>query len=49
MKSFEITQSMMKKMRTGNLDPRMKKMMKGMNLDKMSEEDLKQLEEKLGK
>ena len=49
MKSFEITQSMMKKMRTRNLDPRMKKMMKGMNLDKMSEEDLKQLEEKLGK
>lgn len=49
MKSFEITQSMMKKMRTGNLDPRMKKMMKGMNLDKMSEEDLKEIENKLGK
>ena len=49
MKSFELTQNMMKKMRNGTLDPRMKKMMKGLNLDKMSEEDLKSLEEKLGK
>ena len=47
MKSFELTQDMMKKMRKGNLDPKMKKFMKGMNLDKMSEEDLKKLEEKL--
>ena len=49
MKSFELTQSMMKKMKTGSVDPRMKKMMKNMNLDKMSEEDLKELENKLGK
>ena len=49
MKSFELTQSMMKKMKTGSADPRMKKMMKNMNLDKMSEEDLKELENKLGK
>ena len=49
MKSFELTQSMMKKMKTGSLDPRMKKMMKGLNLDKMSEEELQELEKKLGK
>ena len=49
MKSFELTQSMMKKMKTGSLDPRMKKMMKGLNLDKMSEDDLQELEKKLGK
>ena len=49
MKSFELTQSMMKKMKTGNLDPRMKKMMKGMNLDNLSEDELKDLENKLGK
>ena len=48
-KSFELTQSMMKKMKNGSLDPRMKKMMKGLNLDKMSEDELKALEEKLGK
>ena len=47
MKSFELTQSMMKKMKNGSLDPRMKKMMKSMNLDKMSDEDLKALEDKL--
>ena len=47
MKSFELTQSMMKKMKNGSLDPRMKKMMKGMNLDKMSEEELQELENKL--
>lgn len=46
MKSFELTQSMMKKMKSGGMDPRMKKMMKKMNLDQMSEEDLKALEEK---
>ena len=49
MKSFELTQSMMKKMKTGSLDPRMKKMMKGLNLDKMSDEELQELEKKLGK
>ena len=49
MKSFELTQNMMKKMKNGSVDPRMKKMMKSMNLDKMSEEDLKELENKLGK
>ena len=46
MKSFELTQSMMKKMKSGGMDPRMKKMMKKMNLDQMSEEDLQALEEK---
>ena len=49
MKSFELTQSMMKKMKTGSLDPRMKKMMKGLNLDKMSDDELQELEKKLGK
>ena len=49
MKSFEMTQSMMKKMKTGSLDPRMKKMMKNMNLDKVSEEDIKKFEDKFGK
>ena len=49
MKSFEMTQSMMKKMKNGNLDPRMKKMMKRMNLDNLSDEDLQELEKKLGK
>ena len=49
MKSFELTQNMIKKMKNGSVDPRMKKMMKSMNLDKMSEEDLKELENKLGK
>ena len=49
MKSFELTQSMMKKMKTGSLDPRMKKMMKGLNLDKMSDEELQELEKKIGK
>ena len=49
MKSFELTQSMMKKMKTGSLDPRMKKLMKGLNLDKMSEDELQELEKKLGK
>ena len=47
MKSFELTQNMMKKMKSGNLDPRMRKMMKKMNLDKLSEDDLKDLENKL--
>ncbi len=49
MKSFELTQDMMRKMRKGNMDPRMKKMMKSMDLDleNMSEEDLKKLENKL--
>ena len=46
MKSYEMTQSMMKKMKSGGMDPRMKKMMKKMNLDQMSEEDLHALEEK---
>ncbi len=49
MKSFELTQDMMRKMRKGNMDPRMKKMMKSMDLDldNMTEEDLKELENKL--
>ena len=34
-------------MKNGSLDPRMKKMMKGLNLDKMSEEELQELENKL--
>ena len=46
MKSFEMTQDMMKKMKKGNFDPRMKKMMKNMNLDNLSEDDLKDLEKK---
>ena len=46
MKSFEMTQDMMKKMKKGNFDPRMKKMMKNMNLDQISEDDLKDLEKK---
>jgi hypothetical protein len=44
MKSFEMTQDMMKKMRSGKMNPWMRKMMKNMNLDEMSnmsEEDLK--------
>ncbi len=47
MKSFEMTQSMMKKVKSGSLDPRMKKMMSKMNLDKMSEEELDDLANKL--
>ena len=35
MKSFEMTQSMMKKVKSGNLDPRMKKMMSKMNFGKL--------------
>ncbi len=46
MKSFEMTQSMMKKVKSGNLDPRMKKMMSKMNFDKMSEEELDDLANK---
>lgn len=46
MKSFEMTQDMMKKMKKGNFDPRMKKMMKNMKLDQISEDDLKDLEKK---
>ena len=42
-----MTQSMMKKMQSGGMDPRMKKMMKKMNLDNISEDDLKDLENKL--
>ena len=47
MKSFEMTQSMMKKVKSGNLDPRMKKMMSKLNLDKMSEDELDDLAKKL--
>ncbi len=47
MKSFELTQSMMKKMKSGNLDPRMKKMMGKLNLDKMSEDEINDLANKL--
>ena len=46
MKSFEMTQSMMKKVKSGNLDPRMKKVMSKMNFDKMSEEELDDLANK---
>ena len=49
-KSFEMTQEMMKKMQSGKMDPKMKKMMKGMGMDKlqnMSEEELADLEKKL--
>lgn len=46
-KSFEMTRDMMKKMKTGKMDPRMKKMMQKMNLDNMSEEELAELENKL--
>ncbi len=47
MKSFELTQDMMKKVKSGKMDPRMKKMMSKMNLDKMSEEELDDLANKL--
>ena len=46
-KSFEMTQNMMKKMKSGGMDPRMKKMMKQMNLDDISEDDIKNIEKKL--
>lgn len=46
-KSFEMTRDMMKKMKTGKVDPRMKKMMQQMNLENMSEEELADLENKL--
>ena len=49
-KSFEMTRDMMKKMQSGKMDPKMKKMMKGMGMDKlqnMSEEELADLEKKL--
>ena len=49
MTAFEATRDMMKKVSKGKIDPRMKKMMKNMNMDNFSEEDLKDLEEKLGK
>ena len=49
MQAFEATRDMMKKVSKGKIDPRMKKMMKDMNMDNFSEEDLKDLEEKLGK
>ena len=38
MKSFEMTQDMMKKMKNGKMNPQMRKMMKNMNLDKIIEE-----------
>jgi signal recognition particle subunit SRP54 len=49
MQAFEATRDMMKKMSKGKIDPRMKKMMKEMNMDNFSEEDLEDLEKKLGK
>ena len=49
MQAFEATRDMMKKMSKGKIDPRMKKMMKDMNMDNFSEEDLEDLEKKLGK
>jgi len=52
MKSFEMTQDMMKKMRGGRMTPQMKKMMKSMgmdNLENMSEDELRDLENKFGK
>ncbi len=41
MQSFEMTQDMMKKVRGGKMNPGMKKLMKNMNMDDISEEDLK--------
>lgn len=49
MKAFETTRDMMKKVSKGKMDPRMKQMMKSMNLDNLSEEDLKKLEGKIKK
>ena len=49
MQAFEATRDMMKKVSKGKIDPRMKKMMQSMNMDNLSEEDFKDLEEKLGK
>ena len=49
MQAFETTRDMMKKVSKGKIDPKMKKMMKSMNLDQLSEEDIEDLEKKLGK
>ena len=47
MKTFEQMQTMMKQMRGGKPNPLMKKMMKSMNLDGLSEKDLEDFENKL--
>lgn len=47
MKIFEQMQTMMKQMRGGKPNPLMKKMMKSMNLDGLSEKDLEDFENKL--
>ncbi len=49
MKSFEMTQDMFKKVNKGKMTPQMKKMMKSMNLDNISEEDIEKLEKNLDK
>ena len=49
MQAFETTRDMMKKVSKGKIDPKMKKMMKSMNLDQLSEGDIEDLEKKLGK
>ena len=46
MKSFELTQDMVKKVKKGKIDPQMKKMMKSMNLDNISEDQLEEIERK---
>ena len=47
MKTFEQMQTMMKQMRGGKPNPLMKKMMKSMNLNGLSEKDLEDFENKL--
>ena len=49
MNAFEATRDMMKKLGKGKMDPKMKQLMKNMDLDNMSEEDLKDLEKKFKK
>jgi len=46
-KTFEQTQLMMKQLKKGKMNPAMKKMMKQMDLENMSEADLADLEKKL--
>ncbi len=46
MKSFELTQDMVKKVKKGKMNPQMKKMMKSMNLDNISEDQLEEIERK---
>jgi signal recognition particle subunit SRP54 len=46
MNAFEATRDMMKKLGKGKMDPKMKQLMKNMDLENMSEDDLKDLEKK---